>query len=235
MTLVLGVDGCPGGWCCVAIEANTCAVLDARVYNSFASVLGSPAELICADIPIGMLDAPGKRVCDVEARRLLGRGRASSVFPPPSRRSLSFVDYRAASDANHQLPGRWLNKQSFNISPKACEVDAAMKPHMQNRVTEVHPELCFWALNGGVAMRWNKKTRGGRDERWRLLRGVLPELGEVPGLPAALRGRCALDDYVDAIVCGWTAACVVRGEARRIPAEPEVDERGLRMEMWLPK
>jgi predicted RNase H-like nuclease len=43
-----------------------------------------------------------------------------------------------------------------------------------------------------------------------------------------------VDDYIDALVCGWTAVRVVRGEARRIPAEPEKDERGLRMEMWVP-
>ncbi|TMG01274.1 MAG: DUF429 domain-containing protein [Chloroflexi bacterium] len=53
-------------------------------------------------------------------------------------------------------------------------------------------------------------------------------------LPTELRGLSQMDDYVDALACAWTALCVARGNARRIPSEPELDERGLRMEMWLP-
>ncbi len=128
MTLVLGVDGCPGGWCCVAIDADTTEIASAEVHPTFERVLQSPATLICVDIPIGLLDVPGQRACDVEARRLLGRGRASSVFPPPSRRSLSFAEYREASDVNFQITERRLSKQSFNISPKVREVDGLMKP-----------------------------------------------------------------------------------------------------------
>jgi predicted RNase H-like nuclease len=219
----------------VGIDTHTSAILDAFVCASFESVLESPATGICVDIPIGLLDRPGQRACDVEARRMLGPGRASSVFPPPSRRSLAFDDYRSASDANYQLTGRRLNKQSFNIAPKIREVDTAMKAGMQERVREAHPELCFWSLNGGRPMRLNKKTTAGRGARWRVLRAVMPDLRPNPSLPPEMRGRCSADDYVDAIVCAWTAACVIRGKARTIPAEPETDERGLRMEIWLPK
>jgi predicted RNase H-like nuclease len=234
MTLVLGVDGCRGGWCAVAIDSRTNEMLEARVYPDFAAILALPAEVICVDIPIGLLDVPGQRACDVEARRRLGRGRASSVFPPPSRRSLSFADYRTASDVNFQITGRTLNKQSFNISPKVRQVDDAIKPAMQDRVREVHPELCFRALNGDVAMRHNKKARDGRGERWPLLREILRGLQKAPALPETMRGRCGLDDYIDALVCAWTAVCVSRGDAAYIPAEPKVDERGLRMEMCYP-
>ena len=165
---------------------------------------------------------------------MLGRGRASSVFPSPSRRALSFPDYRAASDVNLQLTGRKLNKQSFNISPKVREVDEAMKAGVQERVREVHPELAFLSLNGGVSVPLNKKTEAGRDHRWRLLRAVYPDLQPTADLPPELRGLCQMDDYIDALVCAWTAVCMARGTARRIPAEPDADDRGLRMEMWLP-
>jgi predicted RNase H-like nuclease len=236
MTLVLGVDGCPGGWCAVALDvaADTVGARDTQVLGSFADVLVSPAEAICVDIPIGLLDRPGRRTCDVEARRLLGRGRASSVFAPPSRRALAFDDYVGASETNFQLTGRHLNKQSFNIAAKVREVDEAMKSGMQGRVLEVHPELCFQALNGHAVSRVNKKTTAGREARWRLLRTVFPDLGPNPTLPVQLKGLCGADDYVDALVCAWTAACVARGVGRRIPSEPEMDEPGLRMEMWLP-
>jgi len=205
------------------------------VSRRLSSLLDSPASVICVDIPIGLLDRPGQRACDVEARRMLGRGRASSVFPPPSRRALSFGDYRAASDVNMQLTGRRLNKQSFNISPKVREVDEAMKPVMQERVREAHPELSFRSLNGGVALPSSKKTAGGRNHRWRLLRAVLAGLARKATLPAELRGRCQADDYIDALACAWTAIYAAGGTARRIPPEAEVDERDLRMEMWLPE
>jgi len=165
------------------------------VRRTFRDVLGSPATIICIDIPIGLLDRPGQRACDVEARRMLGRGLASSVFPPPSRRALSWADYRAASDVNLQLTGRRLNKQSFNISPKVREVDELMKPGKQERVREAHPELSFASLNGGLAVTANKKTKAGREQRWRLLRAVLSGLPRDATLSANLRGRCQPDDY----------------------------------------
>ncbi|HEV8574300.1 MAG TPA: DUF429 domain-containing protein, partial [Dehalococcoidia bacterium] len=204
MTVVLGVDGCRGGWCVVAIDPRINNILDALVLPSFDAVLALPTEVICVDIPIGLLDRPGQRACDVEARCLLGRGRASSVFAPPSRRALSFADYRTASDANFQLTGRRLTKQSFNIGPKVREVDGLIKAVMQERVREAHPELSFQALNRGQAMRFNKKTPAGRDERWRLLLGVLPDLATEPSLPTELVGRCGKDDYIDALACAWT-------------------------------
>ena len=208
--------------------------MDAFVRRTFGDVLGSPATFICVDIPIGLLDRPGQRSCDVEARQMLRRGRASSVFAPPSRRALSFGDYRAASDVNLQLTGRRLNKQSFNISLKVREVDEAIKPGMQERVLEAHPELSFLSLNGGLAVKLSKKTEAGRDHRWRLLRAVLACLARKATLPAGLRSRCQADDYIDALACAWTAVCAASGSVRRIPSEPELDERGLRMEMWLP-
>jgi len=165
---------------------------------------------------------------------MLGRGRASSVFPPPSRRSLSFDDYREVSEVNFKLTERRLSKQSLHISPKVRQVDDAIKPVMQGRVREVHPELAFWALNGQAAMRVNKTRREGREERWRLLRAALADLCETPALPAALGGKCGVDDYVDSLVCAWTAACISRGDAQSFPLEPERDERRLRMEMWMP-
>jgi len=33
-------------------------------------------------------------------------------------------------------------------------------------------------------------------------------------------------------VCSWTAARIARGEGRCFPANPGVDAKGLRMEIW---
>jgi predicted RNase H-like nuclease len=235
MTLVLGLDGCPAGWCGVTIDARDgCAVaLPQTVFPTFADALATEAAVIAIDIPIGLLDVPGGRGCDVEARRLLGPPRASSVFPAPSRRASAVVDYREACDINFELTGRRLSRQVHNIVPKIREVDQEMKPDLQERVFEVHPEVCFWALSLGP-LAHPKKRLAGRLERWSLLRSVLPGLPGQPPVPREMPQRCGVDDYVDALVCAWTALCLFEGRAKRVPLTPDVDERGLRMEIWFP-
>ncbi len=41
----------------------------------------------------------------------------------------------------------------------------------------------------------------------------------------------APDDLLDAVAAAWTARRVVEGIAERLPAEPAMDRRGLRMEI----
>lgn len=235
---VLGLDGCPAGWCAVALDVSDAGIaVHPPVIRSFAEALASDAAVIAVDIPIGLLDVPGPRSCDIEARRLLGRPRASSVFPAPSRRALALCGsadgYRPASDLNFRLTGRRLTRQSFNIGSKVKQVDDAITPADQSRVYEVHPEVCFAAL-AGSPMHHSKRRREGREERWATLRRALPALPPAPQLPPALRAACAVDDYIDATVAAWTAACILRDKARRIPESPQHDARGLRMEIWLP-
>lgn len=234
-TSVLGADGCKGGWCAVAMDATAdgARASGPTVYRSFREVLDTNADVICVDIPIGLLDGPGRRRCDTETRELLGQRRAT-VFDPPCREAISQTDFHAANAANRAATGRGLSIQAHGIAPKIAEVDAVMTPDLQSRVLEVHPELCFRALNGGQPVLSSKKRVAGRDERWRLLRAALASLPEEPPRPRDLPTGCAPDDYVDALAVAWTAVCVARGRACRIPDEPEVDPRGLRMEMWYP-
>jgi predicted RNase H-like nuclease len=82
--------------------------------------------------------------------------------------------YRRAGDVNEELTGKRLSQQAFHISKKVREVDLLMTRALQDRVREVHPEVCFQALNGRQAMRNNKKKRPGVAERWALLRHLLP-------------------------------------------------------------
>ena len=127
--------------------------------------------------------------------------------------------------------------QAYNISQKIEEVDALMRRDpqaLQSRVREVHPELCFWALNGRQPILPNKKRLSGRHERWHVLRSVLPSLPEQPPHPRELPRDCAVDDYIDALAAAWTAVCIARGSRDRIPHNPTLDDRGLRMEMWFP-
>lgn len=239
MTSVYGLDGCKGGWCAVRLDldGDEVVVHEPEVLP-FGDVLATDAEVIAIDIPIGLVDGPNHRECDVEARRLLKFPRSRSVFTAPALGTigldLSWGNYPEVNSANRRCTeGRGLAKQSFAIAPKIKQVDDQMTPAVQDRVREVHPELCFWAL-AGHPMRHNKKRAEGHDERWTVLRSLLPALPAHPELPNDIARTCATDDYIDALVAAWTAACIVRARATRIPAEPSRDNQGLRMEMWFP-
>ena len=106
-----------------------------------------PSDLVCLgiDIPIGLLD--GSRACDKGARTLLKRPRGSSVFPAPCRAALHAETYKEASAVNRQRTGRGLSQQAWGIAPKIKQVDDAITPECQQWAFEVHPEVCFWALN----------------------------------------------------------------------------------------
>jgi predicted RNase H-like nuclease len=206
----------------------------ARRCASFDEVLALPEKpvVLAVDMPIGLLDRPlpGGRLCDREARKLLRRPRASSVFTPPTRPGLAAVDY---SDVP-RLNSAGMSKEAFNILPKIREMDEAITASDQKRVFEAHPELAFSALDG-APMRHNKKTAEGRRERVRLLRRIFGRAFQDPVRLRLEHGRAnvAFDDVVDAYVLAHVADRIRRRSAVRLPtAEPQRDKRGLRMEIW---
>src|SRR6266571_2722228 len=98
-------------------------------------------------------------------------------------------------------------------------------------VREMHPELCFWALNEGQPLRHNKKTQEGYDERVALLsRSVAGVVGLVDTvLRETRRSVVQRDDVVDALV-GAVVARLSRGDLKTLPEAPERDSAGLPME-----
>jgi predicted RNase H-like nuclease len=149
------------------------------------------------------------------------------VFPAPPRELLLTPSYEAANSTSKARFDRGVQRQTFNILPKIREADAALSPELQSRVVESHPEVCFWALGGECHVQHAKRSVEGRAERLRLLetvyglaiRNVRPPKG------------AAWDDLYDACVLAWTAAHVADGTAVHLPAEPQRDARGLRMEI----
>src|SRR5438270_13694603 len=105
---VVGVDGCRGGWlvCRFDLAAETIDLL--TVTTSFAQILEREKIACCiaVDIPIGLPEPGSARRCDVEARRILTRVRASSVFPAPSRLFLDERDHSCASARSKQICGK---------------------------------------------------------------------------------------------------------------------------------
>ncbi|HEY3110435.1 MAG TPA: DUF429 domain-containing protein, partial [Chloroflexota bacterium] len=187
------------------------------------------AVAIGVDIPIG-LAWEGPRACDRAARQRLGP-RRSSVFNPPTRRLLALIESAATYQAANALAwrdlGHGIGVQAFNIFAKIREVDAPMTPELQSRVREVHPELCFAAMRGAPCTH-PKKSAAGAAERLAALRASCAWLGA--GAPRSPPGA-ASDDLLDALAVAWTAERIAGGAAETRPAEPELDPRGLRMEM----
>jgi len=258
---VAGADGCKAGWF-VAITSVTeppvklgtkylapqfiggfpymFKLKNFCVASSFADVLTKTTpdqvggcKLVCVDIPIGLSDADLPRQCDVQARKILGPGRASSIFPPPIRPCLSAKDPQTASEICFKHSGKKLNRQSFFIMPKIREVDQAMTPQIQHRVREIHPELAFWALNGKKPVQHKKRQLAGRNERMRLLSPIFCGLEKFVA-EARKPKQVAPDDILDALAAAWTASQIVLGKAETLPKNPELDSKGLRMEILYP-
>ena len=231
---LIGVDGCRGGWVIATSDAGF-SRLTFAVVNDLEPVIARAergAGVIGIDIPIGLGDS-GPRACDLEARRLLGRPRASSVFPAPCRAALAARTYRRACGLSRRALGVALSLECFNILPKIRQVDALMTPARQAFVREVHPELVFALLAGrGRGLVEPKRTEAGERVRLRLLRRVVPRFD-----PGAVRARLGLahvarDDVIDAVACLVAARRIAKGEARVLPdATVFRDARGLRMEI----
>jgi predicted RNase H-like nuclease len=225
--MLAGIDGCAGGWI-AAIESEarpTKITLVANLKDFIEAALDRPRPTIAIDIPIG-LPLAGARLCDRQARRLLGPLRGSSVFPAPVRAVLASTNYRDACDFWSAADGRRCSRQLFNILPRIFEADRTVTPDRQSAVFESHPELCFFRMNGRHPLA-SKHTHAGRDQRLRLLRRHFPDIDrhllQFPGLAI---------DLIDAYACLWTARRIARQADERLPVGTiQRDERGLRMEI----
>ena len=227
---IAGADGCRGGWVAVMarVQSGGLEVSDAAVVADFAALMRRTRECsaLAVDIPIGLSEQWG-RTADFEARRRLGVPRSSSVFPVPPRLLLKATSYAEANALSWSVFGRGLPAQAYGILTKIREADTCMRPELQERIVEVHPEVSFWSLAGDEPMRHSKRSAEGRAERLALLEAVYGTSIRALTPP---RGA-ALDDLYDACVLAWTASHVAAGTAVHLPASPQRDERGLRMEI----
>ena len=238
----VGVDGCRGGWFSVGLGLGN---FETEVFCTFSELLDyyGDAKLILIDIPIGLPEGQGGRDCDREAREKLGRPRASSVFPTPTRQAVQQAlrepeDHKSAVRVEQEVAGKGIGIQTFNIAPKMAGVDEVMRTRGANAkpvVREVHPELLFWALNGGKPMESSKKGKLGRDERLCVLLGTEPRAHRICDI-ACLKFRrnvVARDDILDALAAA-VAAYHHHDRLKTLPECPPNDAKGLRMEIVYP-
>lgn len=241
---VVGVDWAKEGWLAIRLTALDAGGWEVRVFPTATALLEEwgDASLLLIDVPIGLPDsARPARSADRLARRMLG-GRGSSVFPTPGRAAVEvfrqggYQSYQAGSDANRREVGKGLSKQAWGIVRLVGEVDDLMRSSEAARmkIREVHPELCFWGLNGGRAMSHAKKSEEGSRERLEILRRIEPTTGLIwqDAISNHQRG-VKPDDVLDALAAALTAVPEhsMLGGIRTVPADVEHDAFGLPMEM----
>jgi len=229
-----GVDACKGGWFAVKLgEGHDWQV---AIFSDIFSLWKQckDSKLILIDIPIGLRQSVSDlRACDKEARRLLGPKRAPSVFPVPCR-DIIYSATEEAGRINERVTSKKLSKQSLGIINKVRQVDELLLSDKTagSRIRETHPELCFWALNGGEPMKYSKRKREGFAERLELLLSVYPYAKGLVYYAERKypRKELARDDILDALVAAVTASKKEQGLSF-LPDKATFDGKGLPMQM----
>ena len=231
--LFIGVDSCRKGWFAVILEKNW--EWQISLYKDAKSLWqkNKRATLILIDIAVGMPGSGEKeRRCDKEARKLLGKKRMSSVFPVPCREVVYAENYKKALEISRKLSKKGISKHLWNITPKIKEVDHLLRsePLAKIKMRESHPEVCFWALNKGKAMRHPKRTEKGFEERKKVLKRYFQDTEKVVEEAHFLykRSEVSQDDVLDALVLAVTGR---KGNLVTIPKKPEIDSEGIPMEI----
>lgn len=224
--VVIGIDGCKGGWAALILGPGGLACEVVRTRERLAHWFDA-ASAVAIDVPIG-LPVDGPRAADAAARARLGP-RRSSVFGTPVRAVLeagTYAEARAISVKVHRA-GASLSAQAFHLLPKVREVDALLReaPSRQEVVREVHPEVSFAAWSA-APMAHAKKTAEGAAAR----RALVEARWGAPALREVLSTRGAReDDWLDAFACLWTAERMRSGAAQRVLDEAERDAEGIEM------
>lgn len=230
-----GVDSCKSGWFSVSLtEATWNMAMHKTIESLWDSCSGSESILI--DIPIGFrTDEATERLCDLAARKVLGPGRGSSVFPTPCRSALCCASYETGHIENKRCVGRGLSKQTWAIVPKIREVDAFLvgTPEARSVVRESHPEVAFWGLNGQKPLKHNKKTPEGLRERIEILSRLEVRTLEIyqAAMVKYLRKEVASDDIIDALSLAVTGQIIAATGMHALPETPETDACGLPMQI----
>ena len=258
----VGVDGCKTGW--IGIGLCDGDGHEVKVFTKFRDLVDhySAACLILVDMPIGLVCLADRRVCERKARKLVG----SAVFSTLSRKVVYKVakiptsEYKRAQK-EAQILNRsakfkketGITKQAHGIAVKIAQVDKVMTScNTPKNVREVHPEVCFWALNGEIALSHSKKATRSRgiDERLEILKCHEVNAGEIFNYSLTdgmydfsrdkyrkyLRKEVAKYDILDALAAAVTArlCCKHPQMERRFTGDCEKDmedSRGLPMEM----
>ena len=183
--------------------------------------------MVVIDIPIGLPNS-GRRACDLEARHKL-RPRHNSVFLGVRRPLLCKSSYEEANDWGKK-DGMGVSRQLWNIMDKIREVDEWISSKQNPKLREGHPELSFLAA-ARHPMAHHKRTAAGLAERLKALRDFVCPEKSLELMANTSHSGVAPDDILDALALCRSAARVVLGCHKQVPADPPKDNCGLAMEM----
>ena len=231
--LYIGVDGCKDGWAVAILDHGE---LRLKIYESIAVLVKDyPSfDAFLVDMAIGLQNSPDQKRPDDAARNELP-GKTSSVFPIPSREAVHTVGYEEQKRANLRTLGKSLSKQSAAIIPKILELDDFLKdnPEYRGKILESHPEVDFARLNGAVVLS-KKKEEPGPSERIRILSEYLDKRDLLNMHDKAKGLGCGQDDLIDAICLAVTGALHAHGQSETLSEQPNIDEKGLLMQLTVP-
>jgi predicted RNase H-like nuclease len=227
---IAGVTPCPGGWLVlparlagvttVAEETfvlpNLMEVLDYRPKFDFAAV----------NIPFGYPEKPqGQyRLCDQEARELVGWPRMVSLRPVPSRPALFAHSRKEAIELEP-----WLTKNDFRHFRWMKEAATEIQPFHSRSVYSGNASLSFQHMNSDEPLTTSPYHDDGRLERLELVRANLPGVDEViERVPPEGAGQVHM---FEAAAMLWTARRASGRAIARLPMDPEWDEGGIRIEL----
>lgn len=241
MAKYIGVDWASSGWFGVILDDEGDWTTD--LFPSIWSLwkYHSDASKILLDIPIG-LPSTDRRVCDVEAKSILGP-RQRSIFYAPIREAVYQQNLDDAKAINEAEAGYSIQNQAWSIVPRIREVDEFldMYPSARDRVLETHPEVCFYALNGRTALSDPKTTAEGIDRRIELLaeeyadvRALYDDSVERYRTPSYAPTIGGDDDILDALVAAVTARRTSENRSTLPEGRPPTDDRGLPMQIVYP-
>jgi predicted RNase H-like nuclease len=172
--------------------------------------------IIALNAPIGDVERAvrGARTCDLEASALLGGDL-------PARRWRGVTPRLEAEDTTPA------GDEGLVLGARLREVTEVMASYLQRTVCEVVPELTFYQLNGEVAL----STAPGTDEGYLERRHLLTKFPGVSRILDANEPGVTRWDLLDAAALLWSARRISARAGRRLPASPEWDEQGLRIEI----
>ena len=257
----IGVDACPCGWFSVGFSNS--GVYEFKAFFLFQDLLAyyKEANLILVDIPIGLPDGRGERLCDKQARRRLHTNLKRSVFRVPTRAAVAHLancpqDKEGAKNVEYNTTGQFnpndpksLSTQTLGIMPKIAEVDSLLPRTGRPLIREVHPEICFWALNNGQSISLSKHEDNGINKRIQLLSNELVEPRTQRILDEAwlkYQNNCVgKDDILDALAAAVNAyrgslnqlqtfTEPPRRNEQNLPTRDEATDLPMEMVFWQP-
>lgn len=230
--LLAGVVPCRGGWLVASGKLVGTGLFPepASVEKNLLDVVDHVPSytVICLAMPVGLPDLPIKhgRVCEREARKLLGWPRLGAILSAPA---LAVAERAKSYDDAVRLNDGHLSPVTWGRIRRIREVRDVVQSHHQRNVYEVHSELSFHQLNGDKPLVYGKSTPEGLKEREELL--VRRFQGLDSRLEAGWPRGATKANLLDSLAALWTCRRVVARAATRIPESPEWNRDGLRMEI----